>query len=915
MTNRILNTWGYGSLLALSACGSAQLSAPIDRPEVVKKSSAAVVIQPSVGGQWSDIIPLNSPVTPTGPVVPIHMTLMKNNRIMLVDRQNDTRSGDAVGASPVAFEWDWSTRTFYAAGSPDAVLWCGGTSTLPDGRLINVGGYGNNGPDSANNLVRIHTPGTLGAGAWTAGQPMAFQRFYATSLTLPNGEVLVSGGTFGTTWTANIPEVASTTGVWRQLNSTHVADTTATWFKYYPWFHVLSDGKVFYSGADYRTYFLDTAGSGSITAGAERQKLVRDYGTSVMYNQDKVLITGGSTPTQNTAGYVDLSSVSTRASAAWQPTPMSYPRKLHNATILPDGKVLVTGGSSVGGDPGGARFEDTWQAQQILGDASNKALDIAVAPFADGRLDVYMIGTDHAIWHRFQDTNLTWQPTTSPNWIRIGTRAASEIAVSRLPNGSAELVMADSTDQTIWHINVPASGTPSGGFLQIGSNSNKAQHVAIAPFADGRLDVYMVGLDNAVWHSRQGTVGGGWLPTGSIWARIGTSVACATLADGTCQKPFSVSRRPDDSSEVVMLDGNQNVVHDWLGSDASDHGFQLVGVASNKGKNIAVAPFGDGRLEVFMIGLDARLWHIWQMPGGASSAASPNGIWHNSSPNTFDPVGSTLVSSISAVRLRDDHSDVYASHLDGNHELLHSNGDSARDLLPVGANGVVDSNGHPITLLNNQPAPAPYVASRIVATPYLSTIGGRKLDSRAAVAFINSADQTMSYVTQEEGPVYASEIWDPVSHTWTLGAAMQVPRTYHSSTVLLPDGTVLSAGGGQGGNEPDHANAEIYKPAYFFTGNPQPQITSAPTVVRLGRQFTVSTNSSNITRVTLLGLGATTHSHNMGQHFNELTASHSGTTLTVTAPPNANVCPPGYYMLFVLANGVPSVAKFVQITN
>lgn len=83
----------------------------------------------------------------------------------------------------------------------------------------------------------------------------------------------------------------------------------------------------------------------------------------------------------------------------------------------------------------------------------------------------------------------------------------------------------------------------------------------------------------------------------------------------------------------------------------------------------------------------------------------------------------------------------------------------------------------------------------------------------------------------------------------------------------------------------------------------------------LGSLFSVNTPSTaDITGVTLLGLSATTHSHNQGQHFNRLTFSKpNSTTLTVTAPWNANVCPPGYYMLFLLDHGVPSVAKIVRI--
>ena len=40
----------------------------------------------------------------------------------------------------------------------------------------------------------------------------------------------------------------------------------------------------------------------------------------------------------------------------------------------------------------------------------------------------------------------------------------------------------------------------------------------------------------------------------------------------------------------------------------------------------------------------------------------------------------------------------------------------------------------------------------------------------------------------------------------------------------------------------------------------------------------------------------------------------TATGVTLTAPPNGNIAPPGYYMLFVVdTTGVPSVAAFVKV--
>ena len=41
-----------------------------------------------------------------------------------------------------------------------------------------------------------------------------------------------------------------------------------------------------------------------------------------------------------------------------------------------------------------------------------------------------------------------------------------------------------------------------------------------------------------------------------------------------------------------------------------------------------------------------------------------------------------------------------------------------------------------------------------------------------------------------------AEIWDPSTGHWTTEADAAIPRLYHSTTILLADGSVLSLGGG-----------------------------------------------------------------------------------------------------------------------
>ncbi len=156
------------------------------------------------------------------------------------------------------------------------------------------------------------------------------------------------------------------------------------------------------------------------------------------------------------------------------------------------------------------------------------------------------------------------------------------------------------------------------------------------------------------------------------------------------------------------------------------------------------------------------------------------------------------------------------------------------------------------------------------------------------------------------------EIWDEATGAWTLGPAQDELRTYHSTALLLPDGRVLSAGDdGYGGTSND--TAEIYEPPYLFRGA-RPTIQAAPGAVGYGDTFAVDA-AGGATKAVLVAPGAVTHANDMSQRYVPLeTTSGAGGTLTVEAPPSPALAPPTYYMLFVLNDaGVPSVARFVRL--
>jgi len=165
-----------------------------------------------------------------------------------------------------------------------------------------------------------------------------------------------------------------------------------------------------------------------------------------------------------------------------------------------------------------------------------------------------------------------------------------------------------------------------------------------------------------------------------------------------------------------------------------------------------------------------------------------------------------------------------------------------------------------------------------------------------------------------------ADLYDPATNTFSSAGANSFARLYHSVALLLPDATVWVAGGNpvRGTYE---RHIEIYQPAYLFQsdGTPaaRPSIASVPSSVSYGNQFTLQTpDAASIASAVLVRNGTVTHSFGMDQRMVGMSFTAGSGSLTVTAPPNANIAPPGYYMLFILnSNGVPSVASSLLLSS
>jgi hypothetical protein len=167
-------------------------------------------------------------------------------------------------------------------------------------------------------------------------------------------------------------------------------------------------------------------------------------------------------------------------------------------------------------------------------------------------------------------------------------------------------------------------------------------------------------------------------------------------------------------------------------------------------------------------------------------------------------------------------------------------------------------------------------------------------------------------------PVFDAELYDPIRDVWTRMCHMTVPRLYHATALLLPDGRVMTAGTDASWNPPPYNTGELrieyFSPPYLFMG-PRPSIIEAPDVIPYAARFEVRTpDAFSVSSAVLIRCASVTHSVNTDQRFVAVRIPNRASgTITLESPPDGYVAPPGYYLLFLLRDGVPSLARFIRL--
>ncbi|MEA2639165.1 MAG: hypothetical protein QOF51_559 [Chloroflexota bacterium] len=253
-----------------------------------------------------------------------------------------------------------------------------------------------------------------------------------------------------------------------------------------------------------------------------------------------------------------------------------------------------------------------WSAWADLGGGVGAHV-LAVGQNADGRLEVFAVGSLGGLWHLWQDAATAtgwsaWDDLGSPP----GASLTQGIAVGQNADGRLA-AFAAATDGAVWQI---MQQTPNGGWgawASLGALAGTTLAVpAVGRNADGRLEVCAIGA-NALWHNWQESPGGGW----HGWESLGTPPGVAAL------NTPAVGQNADGRLEVFAFGVNDAVWHVWQDAASATGWSAWESLGGEPGGAVGVAQNADGRLEIFAESRLAtgpqQLWHRWQ--------TSPNGGW------------------------------------------------------------------------------------------------------------------------------------------------------------------------------------------------------------------------------------------------------------------------------------------------
>jgi hypothetical protein len=195
-------------------------------------------------------------------------------------------------------------------------------------------------------------------------------------------------------------------------------------------------------------------------------------------------------------------------------------------------------------------------------------------------------------------------------------------AVARNADGRLEAVLSGGPIGGIWHgWQITPGSEIWRGWHSLGEPPEPVtSQLALVPNKDGRLELFTLDFHAAVWHAWQTTPGDDW--TG--WHSLGTPSDGVSLMS---VDPPVVARNEDGRLELFMRGNDEELWHCWQREAGSRPwaAWSPLGSPSDQLK-LSGPPMvernRDGRLEVFAQASDGEIWHRWQQAAGADRWAA-----------------------------------------------------------------------------------------------------------------------------------------------------------------------------------------------------------------------------------------------------------------------------------------------------
>ncbi|MGL4610561.1 MAG: galactose oxidase-like domain-containing protein [Trueperaceae bacterium] len=314
-----------------------------------------------IKGSWGEVFDWQG-------LVATHLSNLPDGRVLSWSSWDKTKQGgskDDYKENTTGYIWNPVDNSFVEMNNPEHDMFCAGLAMLPNGDLVAAGG------GNETNLYKTSVFEVAnGKYQWRAGPQTNRDHWYGTAVAMPNGSVFLTMGS-DKAWNSTevLANPTSPSGTWDMLDTANTNallptmggeradipqpdDPSSSDYEvknWYPYLNVAPNGKLFSSGPTPRLYEFDLAGEGDVTQVGSRNDKMRTWGTYVMYNEGKILVSGGSVirgeGATNTAVTINL----TEGGLEVQPAPsMASDRAFHNAVMLPTGEALMVGGNVTG---------------------------------------------------------------------------------------------------------------------------------------------------------------------------------------------------------------------------------------------------------------------------------------------------------------------------------------------------------------------------------------------------------------------------------------------------------------------------------------------------------------------------------------------------------------------------------------